>query len=87
MGKTDFSNRPQLLPDEDEMRLPPRRVIHGSDTGKLTKVFHASLVVLLVLLAAGIMIWYQWYEKETPAALPVRLPAMTGHGGEQLRTQ
>lgn len=83
MGKTDFSNRSQLLPDEDEMRLPPRRVIHGSDTGKLTKMFHASLVVLLVLLASGIVIWYQWYEKGNSGALPVQLPAMTGHGGEQ----
>ncbi|PYI54968.1 hypothetical protein [Paenibacillus flagellatus] len=54
----------QELPSEDDMRLPPRRVIHSSDNAKATRIFHASLVVLLVLLAAGIVFWYQMYGGE-----------------------
>lgn len=62
MEKADYSeNRAASLPSEDEMRLPPRRVIHSSDNAKATRIFHASLVVLLILLTLGIIFWYQLY--------------------------
>lgn len=51
----------RLLPEEDDMRLPPRRVIHSSDNAKATRIFHASLVVLLIVLTMGIICWYQLY--------------------------
>ncbi|MEF3301843.1 hypothetical protein [Paenibacillus sp. GYB003] len=62
MEKADHSRTSaKPLPEDDEMRLPPRRVIHSTDSAKATRIFHASLVVLLVLLAAGIIFWYQFY--------------------------
>ncbi|GAA3405276.1 hypothetical protein ACFFNY_28730 [Paenibacillus hodogayensis] len=62
MGKADYTEKEMpALPDEDDMRLPPRRVIHSSDSIKATRIFHASLVVLLILLTMGIIFWYQLY--------------------------
>lgn len=62
MGNAKSSNdTTHSLPDEDDMRLPPRRVIHSSDNAKATKIFQASLVVLLILLTIGIIFWYQMY--------------------------
>ncbi|RKN84617.1 hypothetical protein D7M11_11515 [Paenibacillus ginsengarvi] len=65
MGKADSKSRTQQgkqqMPGEDEMRLPPRRVIHATDNTKATRIFHASLVVLLILLTMGIIFWYQMY--------------------------
>jgi hypothetical protein len=62
MEKADYSeNTSQKPPSEEDMRLPPRRVIHSSDNAKATRIFHASLVVLLILLTMGIIFWYQVY--------------------------
>jgi hypothetical protein len=62
MEKADYSeDTARNLPSEEEMRLPPRRVIHSSDNTKATRIFHASLVLLLVLLTIGIIFWYQMH--------------------------
>jgi hypothetical protein len=46
------------LPGEEDMRLPPRRVIHSTDATKAARIFQASLVVLLIVLTAGIIVWH-----------------------------
>lgn len=62
MEKADNSEHPaQTPPSEEDMRLPPRRLIHSSDNVKATRIFHASLVVLLALLALGSIFWYKLY--------------------------
>lgn len=62
MEKADYSeNTAHETPSEEDMRLPPRRVIHSSDNAKATRIFQASLVVLLILLTMGIIFWYQMY--------------------------
>lgn len=61
MSNAEKAEDMHRLPSEEEMRLPPRRFIHSSDNAKATRIFQASLVVLLVLLAVGIILWYKLY--------------------------
>lgn len=57
-----ISKTPQHpLPNEEDRRLPPRRIIHSQDNSKATRIFHASLLVLLLLLTGGMIFWYTMY--------------------------
>lgn len=43
--------------DEEEMFLPPRRALHPSNKGKLTRIFYFSLLLLFVGLVIGLIVW------------------------------
>lgn len=61
MGNVNSPDDPSTmteLPGEEDMRLPPRRIIHSTDATKAARIFQASLVVLLIVLTAGIIVWY-----------------------------
>jgi hypothetical protein len=60
-GAKDPGQTREEWPDEEEMRLPPRRILHARDTSKATRIFQASLVVMLVALTAGMVVLYQLY--------------------------
>jgi hypothetical protein len=60
-GAEDSGQSREALPDEEDMRLPPRRILHARDTSKATRIFQASLVVMLVALTAGMVVLYRLY--------------------------
>lgn len=43
--------------ETEEMFLPPRRVLHPSNKGKLTRIFYVSLLLLFVGLVIGLIVW------------------------------
>lgn len=50
--------------EDDEMRLPPRRVVHPSGQDKLTKWYYRLLLLLFFALTIGLIFWgRQFIEK------------------------
>jgi hypothetical protein len=47
--------------DEEELEIPPRRVLHQPEYMRLTRYFHISLLVLFVLLTGGFFVWYHYF--------------------------
>ncbi|MEB3102793.1 hypothetical protein [Ferviditalea candida] len=43
--------------DAKEMSLPPRRVLHPSNKGKLARIFYGSLLLLFVGLVIVLIVW------------------------------
>jgi len=59
--KTNHKPPAEPFPSEEDMRLPPRRVIHSSDSKRVVRWFHASLLAMFVMLTVGIIVWYQFF--------------------------
>jgi hypothetical protein len=47
--------------DEEELEIPPRRVLHQPEYMKITRYFHISLLTLFVLLTGGFFVWYHYF--------------------------
>jgi hypothetical protein len=42
---------------EEDRSLPPRRVIHPSNKGKLLRYFYHGIIFLFISLMVGLIVW------------------------------
>jgi len=54
--QTDYLQLNSDLIDPDDV-IPPRKTLHPSNKGKLTRLFVNTLILLFILLVAGLLLW------------------------------
>lgn len=54
--RTHYRQSYSELIDPDDV-IPPRKTLHPSNKGKLTRLFVNTLILLFILLVAGLLLW------------------------------
>ncbi|NHN28754.1 hypothetical protein [Paenibacillus agricola] len=55
--RPSLDSAPKTATEEDETFLPPRNVVHPTESEKVLRIFYLSILWIFILLVAGFIFW------------------------------